>query len=252
MFIAVKKHNKPVFLNVNEIKIIRDAEPDIHNPDYDPKVHPGSVIFTTTDQHSTLERYFSSMSPEDLRDVINDAAAQVYAAPIAARIMSLDNCVARLARSMEDWLELANTPIINCDGMTPEEAERFKTTMNETRATLDSIQPRLVAGGSPGKPQHFVGLDSDVFNVVQLLTSHEWADHCTSTQLGQRLESAITDLHNHTSEIRQRKDRAEELLAEVWHEWNNDDATRKALGEDMGKVIGNFLWPDENKTCEKE
>ncbi len=252
MFIAVRKHNKPVFLNVNEIKIIRDAEPDIHNPDYDPKVHPGSVIFTTTDQHSTLERYFSTMSPEDLRDVINDAAAQVYTAPICDRIMSLDNCVARLARSMEDWLEQANTPILNLDGMTPEEAERFKASMRETRATLDSIQPRLVAGGSPGKPRHFVGLDSDVFNVVQLLTSHEWADHCTSTQLGQRLESAITDLHNHTSEIRQRKDRAEELLAEVWHEWNNDDATRKALGEDMGKVIGNFLWPDENKTCEKE
>lgn len=252
MFIAVKKHNRPVFLNVNEIKIIRDAEPDIHNPDYDPKVHPGSVIFTTTDQHSTLERYFSSMSPEDLRDVINDAAAQVYAAPIAARIMSLDNCVARLARSMEDWLELANTPIINCDGMTPEEAERFKTTMNETRATLDSIQPRLVAGGSPGKPRHFVGLDSDVFKVVQLLNSREWAEHCTTTQLGQRLESAITDLHNMAQGLRQRRDRAEELLAEVWHEWNNDDATRKALGEDMGKVIGNFLWPDENKTCEKE
>ncbi|QHZ59564.1 hypothetical protein sortkaff_16 [Escherichia phage sortkaff] len=246
MFIAVKKHNRPVFLNVNEIKIIRDAEPDIHNPDYDPKIHPGSVIFTTTDQHSTLERYFSSMSPEDLRDVINDAAAQVYAAPIAARIMSLDNCVARLARSMEDWLELANTPIINGEDL---DVQRI---LDETKQTLDSIQPRLVAGGSPGKPRHFVGLDSDVFNVVQLLTSHEWADHCTSTQLGQRLESAITDLHNHTSEIRQRKDRAEELLAEVWHEWNNDDATRKALGEDMGKVIGNFLWPDENKTCEKE
>ena len=191
------------------------------------------------------------MPYDQAQDVILDCAAQVTA-PIASRITGLDNTVARLARSVEDWLELANTPIINCDGMTQEEAERFKTAMNETRATLDSIQPRLVAGGSPGKPQHFVGLDSDVFNVVQLLNSREWAEHCTTTQLGQRLESAITDLHNMAQGLRQRRDRAEELLAEVWHEWNNDDATRKALGEDMGKVIGNFLWPDENKTCEKE
>lgn len=251
MFIAVRKHNKPVFLNVNEIKIIRDAEPDIHNPDYDPKVHPGSVIFTTTDQHSTLERYFSTMSPEDLRDVINDAAAQVYTAPIAARIMSLDNCVARLARSMEDWLELANTPIINCDGMTPEEAERFKASMRETRATLDSIQPRLVAGGSPGKPQHFVGLDSDVFNVVQLLTSHEWADHCTSTQLGQRLESAVTDLHNQHSKTREELEKALGFLSWVRHEYQQSGQIGVFHFSEMEK-IAEFLRDRENKTCEKE
>lgn len=261
MFIAVKKHNKPVFLNVNEIKIIRDAEPDIHNPDYDPKVHPGSVIFTTTDQHSTLERYFSSMSPEDLRDVINDAATQVYTAPIAARIMSLDNCVARLARSMEDWLELANTPIINGEDL---DVQRI---LDETKQTLDSIQPRLQPASDkvwlqPGLEydreylrDQFVKLQNvneDVGRVVSLLRDGEYAEHWAVSAIGKRLEHEITRLIGSENSKTNRLTRAEELLAEVWHEWNNDDATRKALGEDMGKVIGNFLWPDENKTCEKE
>lgn len=247
MFIALQKYKKTRFVNVNDIKVIRDADPDIHNPDYDPKAHPGSVVFTTTDESSISERYYSSMSPEDLRNVINDAAAQVYAAPIAARIMSLDNCVARLARSMEDWLEQANTPIINCDGMTPEEAERFKVSMRETQATLNSIQPRLQPAGQVTEKM----LESDVAAVCQLLEDREWAEHCTATKLGQRLESAVTDLHNHVSEC---NDLLRETMARL--EWVSDTYRRDGtLGvfnfSDMEK-IADFVRKNKNNTCEKE
>ena len=39
-----------------------------------------------------------------------------------------------------------------------------------------------------------VGVDDDVRNVVSLLENNEWAEHCTKTELGQRLESEITRL----------------------------------------------------------
>ena len=247
MFIALQKYKKTRFVNVNDIKVILDADPDVHNPAYDPKAHPGSVVFTTTDESSISERYYSSMSPEDLRDVINDAAAQVYAAPIAARIMSLDNCVARLARSMEDWLELANTPIINCDAMTPEEAERFKASMRETQATLNSIQPRLQPGGQVTEKM----LETDVAAVCQLLEDREWAEHCTTTKLGQRLESAVTDLHNQIGEC---NDLLRETMARL--EWVSDTYRRDGtLGvfnfSDMEK-IADFVRKNKNNTCEKE
>lgn len=242
MFVALQKFKTIRFVNVNDIKIIRKADPDVHNPDYDPKVHPGSVVFTTLDELSTSQRYYSTMSPEDLRDVINDAAAQVYAAPIADRLIGLDNTLARLCRSVEDWLELANTPIINCDNMTPEESERFKAAMRDTQATLNSIQPRLQPGPVTEKM-----LESDVAAVCQLLEDREWAEHCTSTRAGHRLEAAVTDLIGKANRLTS----AEALLAEVWHEWNNDPVVMAALGN-MGKVVGDFLWPNENNACEKE
>lgn len=41
------------------------------------------------------------------------------------------------------------------------------------------------------------GVDDDVRNVVALLENNEWAEHCTKTDLGQRLESEITRLVGH-------------------------------------------------------
>lgn len=38
------------------------------------------------------------------------------------------------------------------------------------------------------------GVDDDVRNVVALLENNEWAEHCTKTELGQRLECEITRL----------------------------------------------------------
>lgn len=39
-------------------------------------------------------------------------------------------------------------------------------------------------------------LESDVLAVVGLLENGEWAEHCTKSEIGQRLEKAVTELHN--------------------------------------------------------
>ena len=43
-------------------------------------------------------------------------------------------------------------------------------------------------------PVQVINIDDDVRSVVSLLESNEWAEHCTKTELGQRLESEITRL----------------------------------------------------------
>lgn len=43
-------------------------------------------------------------------------------------------------------------------------------------------------------PVQVNSVDDDVRNVVGLLENNEWAEHCTKTELGQRLESEITRL----------------------------------------------------------
>lgn len=43
-------------------------------------------------------------------------------------------------------------------------------------------------------PVQVISVDDDVRIVVSLLESKEWAEHCTKTEIGQRLESEITRL----------------------------------------------------------
>lgn len=45
------------------------------------------------------------------------------------------------------------------------------------------------------------GVDDDVRSVVSLLESNEWAEHCTKTEIGQRLESEITRLVGHVQPV---------------------------------------------------
>lgn len=45
-------------------------------------------------------------------------------------------------------------------------------------------------------PQQNTALQDDVMAVVQLLEDEEWAEYCTKTALGKRLEAAVTELHN--------------------------------------------------------
>lgn len=182
------------------------------------------------------KRYTIGGDIDTVRDFLIDCAAQTTA-PIASRVMGLDNTIARLCRSVEDMLEKLNTPIVM--DYSEEEAAHIKRTLEGTRRTLDSIQPRLQPA-----PAHHVGLDSDVYAVVTMLNNGEYGEHWAGTELGGRLESEITKLVGSENEKANKLRRAEELLVEVWHEWNNDDATRKALGDDMGNVIGNFLYPD--------
>ena len=216
MFIKVKRFNMDCLINVNKI--------DAVFPDNDGE---------TTGIKSEGHNYTWAIPFAQAQDALIDCAAQVTA-PIASRVMGLDNTIARLSRSVEDLLEKFNTPIINLDNMTPEERETFQDNLVAARRALrTTIQPASQTG-----------LDSDVFAVVTMLKNGEYGEHWAGTELGGRLETEITKLVGSENEKANRLRRAEELLAEVWHEWNNDDATRKALGDDMGNVIGSFLYPD--------
>lgn len=50
-------------------------------------------------------------------------------------------------------------------------------------------------------PVQVISVDDDVRSVVSLLESNEWAEHCTKTELGQRLESEITRLVGHVQPV---------------------------------------------------
>lgn len=221
MFIKVRKNKCPTLLHLNEIYTV------------EPFDGGGKVSIKTKDG----DWFFWDGDLDAFQEALIDNAAQVTA-PIASRVMGLDNTIARLARSVEDLLEKFSTPIVNLDNMTPEEREAFQDNLVAARRALrTTIQPASQTG-----------LDSDVFAVVTMLKNGEYGEHWAGTELGGRLETEITKLVGHDNATASRLQRAEELLAEVWHEWNNDDATRKALGEDMGKVIGNFIYPDRTKS----
>lgn len=50
-------------------------------------------------------------------------------------------------------------------------------------------------------PVQVISVDDDVRSVVSLLESNEWAEHCTKTELGQRLECEITRLVGHVQPV---------------------------------------------------
>lgn len=50
-------------------------------------------------------------------------------------------------------------------------------------------------------PVQVNSVDDDVRSVVALLENNEWAEHCTKTELGQRLESEITRLVGHVQPV---------------------------------------------------
>ncbi|AIJ07339.1 ead/Ea22-like family protein [Edwardsiella anguillarum] len=42
--------------------------------------------------------------------------------------------------------------------------------------------------------KRMAGMEDDVRNIIALLNANEWAEHCTRTRLGQRLELQVTRL----------------------------------------------------------
>lgn len=96
MFIRVRRNNTPVLLALSEIALV---EPFDGGKKVSIKSTSGSWFFWD----GTLDAF---------QDVLIDNAAQVTA-PIATTIKSFESCVASLARSMEDWLEKADTPILS-------------------------------------------------------------------------------------------------------------------------------------------
>ena len=63
--------------------------------------------------------------------------------------------------------------------------ERFKA---------DYVISWMLANYPPAPIAPVTGVDDDVRNVVALLENNEWAEHCTKTVLGSRLETEITRL----------------------------------------------------------
>lgn len=55
----------------------------------------------------------------------------------------------------------------------------------ERRAIYTAAQPAVL-------PE----LEQDVKNIIGLLSGNEWAEHCTKSALGRKLENEITELHN--------------------------------------------------------
>lgn len=82
-------------------------------------------------------------------------------------------CLRKLAASLERIAEL-------------EEIDREQMAeLYRRNATIHRLQHQLA---------QVTGVEDDVRNVVGLLENNEWAEHCTKTELGQRLESEITRL----------------------------------------------------------
>lgn len=154
-----------------------------------------------------------------------------YASEKAYSVMKFEDLI--------DWLNGVQRPIVDLGNMTPEEREAFQDNLVAARRAL-----RTIDKGTTLQPSGQIGIESDVWALIKLLNDREYAEHWATSALGKDLEEEITELVGHDNAATSRLQRAEELLAEVWHEWNNDDATRKALGDDMGNVIGSFLYPD--------
>lgn len=260
MFLSIVTYNgnRKRLINVNEIREVA------------PGRYPDQTIVTLQTGVSVEWR----MSFDHAQDILIDNAAQVTA-PIASRVMGLDNTLARLCRSVEDLLERTEPkPLITADisqELDPDTARMWaEIQKHEKRApfqvmraeptlegvlqkidgTLSGLRDRLEP--EPKAAASYDVVLEDVANVSRLLENREWADHCTSTAIGKRLESAVTALHNEYSKDRERLRNAEALLAEVYHLWCNDPGVRNHLGYYTGQNIGNFLFPGQNKTCEKE
>lgn len=84
------------------------------------------------------------------------------------------------------------------------------STEHQTKPQAAYAAMLAAAPQAPAAPSE--GLAADVEAVLTLLEEHEWAEHCTKTALGQRLEAAITEMHNEIHEAEDRVDVADALL----------------------------------------
>lgn len=89
-----------------------------------------------------------------------------------------------------------------------EELERLKTQdpvayrwegKSSGNICYDGIKPLGVIGQPLYTEPRPAVLEKDIENILQLLADGEWAEHCTKSSLGKKLEEAITELHNEIS-----------------------------------------------------
>lgn len=133
--------------------------------------------------------------------------------------------------------------VVDFDRLSPEERENVMDNLVAARHSLRNVNSKTVLHPAPA---HHVGLDSDVWAVVKLLEDREWAEHCTTTELGGRLESEITKLVGTENETAGKLKRAEQLLAEIHHAVNNDGGLYP-IGPDSDLVarLSEYLYPAE-------
>lgn len=160
-----------------------------------------------------------------------------YAAEKGYSIMPYDDLIA--------WLNgIPPEPmVVDFDRLSPEERENVMDNLVAARHALRNVNSKTVLQPAPA---HHVGLDSDVWAVVKLLEDREWAEHCTTTELGGRLESEITKLVGTENETAGKLKRAEQLLAEIHHAVNNDGGLYP-IGPDADLVarLSEYLYPAE-------
>lgn len=61
---------------------------------------------------------------------------------------------------------------------------------------IAAFEIMLTASGMLQRAEAAEAIVSDVKEIICLLSEREWAEHCTKTETGKRLEELITELHD--------------------------------------------------------
>lgn len=105
-----------------------------------------------------------------------------------------------------------------------------------TQQTLDDVKAGIPARDAEIEAlrKELETLQAEVLSMVQMLETNEWADHCGKSELGQRLEWAITALQNRIAELTKSSSQqdADKVDAERWR------AYRAAIAAEDSAFLG--------------
>src|SRR5690606_23900933 len=94
-------------------------------------------------------------------------------------------------------LREAQQPVSGADGLPKLTDSMFDAAAGYVDAHGICIEPEQLEGIlSAALAQQDATLHAEVLDMVRMLEANEWADHCGKSELGQRLEWAITALQN--------------------------------------------------------
>lgn len=97
------------------------------------------------------------------------------------------------------------------------------------------------------------GVDDDVRNVVALLEKNEWAEHCTKTEIGQRLEREITRLVGDVQPVLLVADEINTAQAYQFMRSNSlSGCYRDGWNDCRAKVIGNMFLSDTDRAATRK
>lgn len=123
-----------------------------------------------------------------LRGEIEDVRSQLYEAENQANEYASELQESRKTDNQEPagYHVIKECGKVGCSVATLEEAEKTRDFWNKKW----TIRPYFYTA----PPVQETGVYKDMLNIIGLLESNEWAEHCTSTVLGSLLESEITRL----------------------------------------------------------